>query len=348
MTRRLGHRHIAALAGALGMAGTLLAAPASRADDKIVLRFADDIPKTHPISVYGSKFWMDTVERLTNGKVQFQWYPASQLGKGKDLLALAQSGAIDIVSVGPSYTPDKLPLSAVAELPGMFKSSCSGSQAAWQVLKPGGALDKDEYAPLRLHVVFGFTNPPYEVETVKKVVAMPEDMRGLRLKTLGGASDEAALKLGAVPVQMTVADLFLGLQRGTVDGRFGAFTSVFANSTQDVLKHSTVGADIGGFVLTTIMGDRKWKSLPPDVQQAMLKAGDATWENFCKEADKENVGQAKKLEAEHHWTLHQLSAAESEAWSKALAPVADAWASTLDKRGKAGTEVLKAFRAAVH
>ena len=231
---------------------------------------------------------------------------------------------------------------------GMFASSCQGSEAAWQLLKSGGALDKREYAPLGLHVVFALTNPPYEVQTVSKSVAMPQDMAALRLKTLGGASDEAALKLGAVPVQMSVADLFLGLQRGTVDGRFGAFTSVFANSTQDVLKHSTVGADIGGFVLTTMIGDKKWKSLPPDVQQAMLQAGDLAWATFCKEGDQENVDQATKLEAEHHWALHRLTPDEHGAWQKALAPVADDWAAGLDKRGKAGSEVLQAFRATVH
>ena len=321
---------------------------AALAADPIVLRFADDIPKTHPISVYGSKFWMDTVERLTNGRVQFQWYPSSQLGKGRDLLALVQSGAIDIGSVGPSYTPDKLPLSAVAELPGMFTSTCAGSAAAWSLLKAGGILDQKEYAPLGLHVVFGFTNPPYEIQTVKRAVASPSDMKGLRLKTLGGASDEAALKLAAVPVQMSVPDLFLGLQRGTVDGRFGAFTSVYANSTQDVLTHSTVGADIGSFVLTTFIGDRRWKSLPSDIQQAMLQAGDETWKNFCKAADADNAKLATQLQEKNHWTLHQVTPEELSAWRAVLDPVANAWASTLDSRGKPASAVLSAFRAAVH
>jgi TRAP-type C4-dicarboxylate transport system substrate-binding protein len=320
----------------------------ARAADTITLRFGDDIPKTHPISVYGSKFWMDTVERLTDGRVQFQWYPSGQLGKGRDVVALVQSGAIDIGSIGPSYTPDKLPLSAVAELPGMFTSSCAGSAAAWRLLKPGGVLDQKEYAPLGLHVVFALTNPPYEVQTVKQPVAVPADMKGLRLKTLGGASDDAALRLGAVPVQMAVPDLFLGLQRGTVDGRFGAFTSVYANSTQDVLTHSTVGADIGGFVLATMIGDRRWKSLPEDVRQAMLQAGDATWQNFCKEGDAENASAAQQLAEKNHWVLHRITGEEQAEWHTALAPVADDWASALDRRGKAGSAVLAAFRDATH
>lgn len=319
-----------------------------RAADPVVLRFADDIPKTHPISVYGSKFWMDEVERLSHGQVKFEWYPSGQLGKGKDMLALVQSGAIDVASIGPSYTPEKLPLSAVAELPGMFNSSCAGSAAAWSLMRSGGLLDQKEYAPLGLHVVFGFTNPPYEVQTVKKAVAIPADMQGLRLKTLGGASDDAALKLGSVPVQMAVPDLFLGLQRGTVDGRFGAFTSVFANSTQDVLSHSTVGADIGSFVLATYISDRRWKSLPADVQQAMVQAGDDTWKSFCKEADRENADQAKKLLDEHHWVLHTVNPAELAEWHKLLDPVANEWAHRLDSRGKSASAVLDAFRAAVH
>lgn len=321
---------------------------AARAADTITLRFADDIPKTHPISVYGSKVWMDEVERLTHGRVKFQWYPSGQLGKGRDMLALVQSGAVDVGSIGPSYTPDKLPLSAVAELPEMFGTACAGSQAVWSLLKPGGLLDQKEYAPLGLHVVFAFTNPPYEVQTVQRDVTVPADMKGLRLKTLGGASDDAALRLGAVPVQMAVSDLFLGLQRGTVDGRFGAFTSVYANSTQNVLQHSTHGADIGGFVLTTFIGDRVWKTLPKDVQQAMVQAGDVAWKSFCHEADKENTDQAAQLARKNHWTIHQLTAAQTAGWQNVLKPVAVEWAKRLDGRGKAGTAVLNGFRAAVH
>src|SRR5277367_6748694 len=100
-----------ALASAALLSGGLSAATAA---DTFTLRFGDDLPKTHPISVNGSAFWMDQVKKLTNGRVDFQWYPAGQLGKGRDVLALTSAGAIDLGSIGPSYTPDKLPLSAVA------------------------------------------------------------------------------------------------------------------------------------------------------------------------------------------------------------------------------------------
>ncbi len=339
------HGAIRCVLGALGWLA--IAAPVHAAGPAtITLRFADAVPEKNPVSVNGSKFWMDTVTRLTDGRVKFQWYPAEQLGKGKDLLALALSGAVDIGSAGPSYTPDKLPLSAVAELPEMFGSACKGGKAFWSLVRPGGMLDRLEYAPKGLHVVFAFTNPPYEVQTVRHKVVLPSDMKGLKFKTLGGASDDSALLVGAVPVQMTVSDLFLGLKRGTVDGRFGAFNSVFANSTQDVLQYSTVGADIGGFGLIAYMGDQRWKALPDDVKAAMIKAGDETWKNFCEHADTQNTAFGKDLADHHHWTNTVLTPEQQAAWRKVMTPVQQQWATELDKRGLPGSKVLAAFLAA--
>ena len=347
-SERRRHRATRLLPAALVLAAGLATAPAKAADPApINLRFADSIPKTHPISVYGSKFWMDMVTRLTKGRVTFQWYPAGQLGKGADLLALTASGAVDVGSTGPSYTPAKLPLSAVAELPEMFASTCAGSKAYWDLLKPGGMLDKLEYATKHMHVLFAFTNPPYEVQTVHHAVVLPKDMKGLKFKTLGGASDDSALLVGGVPVQMTVADLYLGLKRGTVDGRFGAFNSVFANSTQDVLQYSTVGADIGGFGLVALINDQKWQALGPEVQAAMLQAGDATWQNFCRHEDAENGQIGQELAGKHHWKLAVLDAAQQAEWQTMMRPVQQQWADELDKRGLPASQVLAGFRAAV-
>jgi TRAP-type C4-dicarboxylate transport system substrate-binding protein len=132
-----------------------------------------------------------------------------------------------------------------------------------------------------------------------------------------------------------------------VDGRFGAFNSVYANSTQDVLQYSTVGADIGGFGLVTFIGDRRWKSLPDNVKAAMLKAGDATWQNFCQHEDAENAAIGKDLAEHHHWTNTVLTPEQQAVWRTTMGPVQEEWAKSLDKRGLAGSKTLAAFRAAV-
>lgn len=334
------------------MAATVMTfSAASRAAEtgKITLIVADSVSKTHPISVYLSKFWMDEVTKLTHGQVQFKWFPSEQMGKAHDLLELARAGTVDIARVGPSYTPAKLPLSAVDELPGMIASSCEGSQAMWKLTKTGGGgiLAKNDYAPLGLHVVFAASNAPYEVMTTNHEVKLPSDMKGLKLKTLGGASDDAARTVDAVPIQMSVADLYVALQRGTVDGRFGAFQSVFSNSTQDILHHSTLGANVGSFGIVAVISDAKWQKLPKNVQEAMLQAGDMAWKNFCMHEEQSRAPTIEKLESQHNWKVYKLNVADKEIWRKTFVPVQEKWATTLDGRGKPATKVLEAFRAAI-
>jgi len=113
------------LAGLLSAALLGLAIGVAHAQDKkLVLRVADSFPPGHAIPDYATKWWMDAVTKATQGAVEFEYYPAEQLGKAKDLLALTQSGVADIAYVGPSYVSDKMPLSAVSQLPGMFTSAC--------------------------------------------------------------------------------------------------------------------------------------------------------------------------------------------------------------------------------
>src|SRR5687768_16404700 len=90
-----------------------------------VLRFADSLPANHLFTQVASKPWMEAVSKATNGEVKFEHYPAEQLGKAKDMLALVQNVA-DVGLVVPAFMTDKLPLSSVVDLPGAFTTSCDG------------------------------------------------------------------------------------------------------------------------------------------------------------------------------------------------------------------------------
>ncbi|MFV0473262.1 MAG: hypothetical protein ACK5MQ_03510, partial [Pikeienuella sp.] len=123
------------------LSALLVAAPAA-AD---TLRVADSFPVGHYIAENLLRPFMAEVTETTG--TEFEYFPAQQLGKAKDLLSLTQTGVADIGYVGASYVSDKLPLSSVGELPEAFTTSCQGSMAFWEIAKPGGALDQAEYAP---------------------------------------------------------------------------------------------------------------------------------------------------------------------------------------------------------
>ncbi len=144
MIVRLDRRVIAAAA--------VLAAGVSPAvaQEKITLRLAESLPAGHVIHELVAKPFMELVTKATNGQVTFQHYPAEQLGKAKDMAQLTVAGVADVSYIVPSYSSEKYPLTAVAELPGIFDTECQGSLAFYKISHNGGILETKEFGPNQL------------------------------------------------------------------------------------------------------------------------------------------------------------------------------------------------------
>ena len=148
------------------LAAALLAAatcPAA-AQEKITLRLAESLPAGHVIHELVAKPFMELVTKATNGQVTFQHYPAEQLGKAKDMAQLTVAGVADVSYIVPSYSSEKYPLTAVAELPGIFDGECQGSLAFYKISHNGGILETKEFGPNQLRPLVtialpGLSNP---------------------------------------------------------------------------------------------------------------------------------------------------------------------------------------------
>src|SRR5690606_24191003 len=154
---------------AVAGAAALLSIPA-QAQEKIKLKFADWMPTSHYTVTHGAHPFMDKAKELSQGRIEFQYFPSEQLGKAKDLLTLVQSGAADIVDISPSYISDKFALSSVAELPAMFTTACQGSYAYAELAAEGGILAEREFKPNRIRVLASIAYAPYKVATVGQKV----------------------------------------------------------------------------------------------------------------------------------------------------------------------------------
>ncbi|MGY4311121.1 hypothetical protein [Bradyrhizobium sp. JR3.5] len=144
---------------------SLMAATSSGdAQEKITLRLVDSLPNGHVIHELVGKPFSELVTKLTNGQVTFQHFPAEQLGKAKDMAQLTAVGVADVSYIVPSYSSDKFPLTAVAELPGIFDSECRGSLAFYKISHNGGILETKEFAPNQLRPLVTLALPAYQVQ----------------------------------------------------------------------------------------------------------------------------------------------------------------------------------------
>jgi TRAP-type C4-dicarboxylate transport system substrate-binding protein len=334
----------ATLAWALAAAAAFLS-PAAAAQDKIVLKVGDRYPAGHYIPQYATKFWMDGVTKATSGQVTFQYFGGQQLGKPQDMMALTLAGLADVGEVIPSMVSEKLPLSTVSELPGLFGSSCQGGLAAFSLMRPGGFVDRQEYAPNGVRMLFMLVLSPYQVYTRQKLDGMAS-FQGLKLRSAGPGMDLAIRNLGAAPIRIGATEVHEALSRGTIDGSIYPAASVLQYDLTPFVKHGTRGENFGSVVISYAISEKRWKQLPPNVQKAMTDIGDEATQRTCKLLDADDAASADKLKAKG-MAFAEFSAADKQKIASALAPVAQQWASNMDKKGKSGTETLKAFRAAI-
>mgnify|MGYP003334326858 CR=1 FL=1 len=307
------------------------------------LRVGDSLPLNHFFAEQATKVWMAEVTKKSGGAVQFEYFPAEQLGKAKDMLALTQSGVIDIGYVVPTYVQDKMPLTAVAELPGTFRSSCEGTMAFWKLATGDGVLAKREYQPNGTRVMFAIVMPPYQIFSGAKPLGNLKAIEGMKLRTTGGAQDTLVTKLKGVPVRMAAPDLHESLSRGTVDGMVFPASSILAYNIEPMVKAGIVGENFGSAVLSYMISENRWKSLSPVVQKAMTEAGDAVTKKICAYADQELAADLEKIRTKGSGSLAPLPSAEKAQLTALSATVRADWAQALDARGKPGNEVLKAF-----
>ncbi len=275
--------------------------------------------------------------------IEFEYYPAEQLGKAKDFLSLVQSGVIDIAYVAPGFVSDKMPLSVVAELPLEFSGSCQATMAYWNLAKPGGLLDKKEFAPNGVRLLFTIVLPPYQIIT-RKPFSNLKEIEGMKIRASGSAKELVIKKLKAIPVLMPTPDVYESLSRGTIDGVLFPFNSLAPYEIHKLSKTGTIGENFGTFVANWVISEKRFQSLPPGVQQDLTAMGEQLTKAACTQVEKDEAGDIEKVKAAGV-KLTPLSAADKATVATVMHDVAKDWADSLDKRGKSGTEVLNAFKA---
>lgn len=305
------------------------------------LKVADSFPAGHYLVRLMLKPWMDDVTKRTNGAVTFTYYPNQQIGKAADLLRLTQSGVVDIGYIAPSYASDKMPLSEVAQLPEAFHTSCEGTLAYWKSAREG-LLAKNEYAPNKIKLLFEVVLPPYAVFTAKNKIETLNDMKGLKLRTTGGAQDLTLRALDAVPVRMAAPDAYESLSRGTMDGLVFPAESVASYGLDKLVKHATEGVSFGSFIVAYSISQVAWNKLPDDVKKAMNDASEAIETKVCSEVDEEQAGTHKRL-SDGGISFDPIPDATRAEMKQKLKVVGQEWASGLDHRGKPASAVLKEF-----
>ena len=328
----------------LAIAFVALAAMKAQAQDATTFRYSHLFAASHTHYAEGFKFFADLVAERTQGKIKFAPFHSGQLGKeGATLLT---SGLADAAHVIPSYEAQKFPLSSVSELPGLNSSACEGTRRFWNIVKTGAPLNLAEYKPRGLHVLFVLANPQFQILTSSKKVSSLDDVGKMKLRAVGSAMDKMTRLLGAIPISVTAPELYDAISRGTVDGAFFPAWSMRTNGLEKQVHYALRGPKFGSVNGIFAMSDKAWATLSPENQELMTKAAAEAQEHHCKYLESMDVEVTDWLVKDYGLQVTTVTGAEADLWEKRIAPVAKEWAKEMDRSGRDGSGILRAYEEA--
>lgn len=311
----------------------ILAAPSLAQVIKLTL--ADQNPEMGWGPVHALSPWVKKVEEATKGRVKIDIYWAQTLAKGPDIWNAVKTGVADMGWCFHGYWPDMTPLSDVITLPSLpFIAAEKGSEVLWKLYEKFPAIQR-EYKDV--HVLQLWTSHPYFLITTKKQVKTMEDLKGLKIRVVGGPPTEQIKALGAIPTLIPMPDTYLSLDKGVIDGMGAPYEAIYAFRLYEIVKYYTI-VPLSAVYFSMSVNKQKWESLPKDIQAAIasvsgLEAAKFWGRNFFDTAEEGVIDRVKK--GNHQMVKYVVPPEELERWTKVAGePLWKEWVKKMESKGR--------------
>ncbi|WP_206207799.1 DctP family TRAP transporter solute-binding subunit [Virgibacillus profundi] len=260
--------------------------------EQIVLKVGHVFGADHPWNVSLEGLSEDVAE-ATDGNVEIEVYPSSQLGGDRDMAEGIQMGTIEMGLFGTGALQSLDERLIVEELPYAWPTrehaynAIDGElgEALAEILKEQG-----------MHTISWWESGYRHITNSVKPINSPSDLEGIKLRV-----PEAQLRidtfdeLGAMPTPMAFSEVFYGLQQNVIDGQENPLATIYDSKFYEVQEHLALTGHIWGSAVLTI-SESAWNDIPDEYKDIIAEKAEEWKEKereMIREQDDELV---KKLE----------------------------------------------------
>lgn len=194
----------------------------------------------------------EEIETATDGRYGLAIFPASALGSEEAINDALSLGSIDLIYTGVAFMAQSVPEIAISDYPYVFRDFDHWN-AFWQSDLLKGLMDK--YTEATGNVFVASTYYGEREVTANKPILKPEDMKGLKIRVPNAPAylmfPEA---VGANPTPMAFAEVYLGLQQGTVDAQENPLPTIQASQFYEVQSDISMTGHITATLVTLMSG----------------------------------------------------------------------------------------------
>ena len=214
----------------------------------------------------GAQKFKELVEKNSNGRIQVQTFPSSQLGSDQDMMNAQQMGSMEMEISGDGPINLFEPGFGALTMPFAFRDM----QHMINVYNGpiGKQLDQALIKDKKVRLLDVWVRGPRYLTANKEIVS-PADLQGYKLRVPTQTTYvETWKRLGAVPTAMNLSELYTALQQGVVGGQENPLDLIYTSSYFQVQKYVMDTKHVYGPYLVT-MSDKFYSGLPADLKKVV-------------------------------------------------------------------------------
>lgn len=253
-------------------ASAVFAIHPARAARRTVIRFGLDLTTDHPTTLNATAA-ARTIKEATNGEIEIQIFPNSQLGDDTHMLSNLRSGAMQMMAIGDNILATLVPSAAIDNIGFAFKTP----DLAWKALDGSvGDIVRADIASTGLHPMARIWDEGFrEITSGTRMIKTPDDLHGFKIRVPPSPISLSLFQsLGASPITINAAELYTALQTKVADGQENPLGNIQTMKLFQVQKSCSLTNHmwVGYWVL---MNGAFWAALPPAHQKIVADTFDA-------------------------------------------------------------------------
>lgn len=208
------------------------------------------------------------ITERSSGRIKVVTYPSGQLYGQKELFSALQKGLIELCDIPTGWWGDTIPVFKFPDMPFMVRNN-----KEWKVWLDAGMLQiaqrESEKVGIKNLSLYGWQSLAcFSIHPVETL----EDVKGKKWRVYTPQLGAAARNLGASPVTIGIPEVYQAFERGVIDAGFMGVTWAYSYKWPEVTKYITK-VDLANPAEGFFVNKNAFDSLPPDLQQVVIKAG---------------------------------------------------------------------------
>jgi TRAP-type transport system periplasmic protein len=275
------------------------------------------------------------VEKRTGGRYKVQPFYSGSLGGERESIEAVQLGTQELTLTSTGPVPNFVPAARILDIPFLFRDK---AHARAVLDGPIGQEMLKEFEAKGFKALAWAENGVRHMTNSKRAVAAPDDLKGLKMRTMENPVHVAAYKgFGIITTPMAFPEVFTALQQGTVDGQENPLSVIMAAKFDQVQKHLSLTGHVYSPAIFLMNKGAFDKLSAADKQHFLDAAKEATKANRAR-VDEDDAKGVAELRSKGMQVVENVDKAKFQA---ALTPV---YAQFESQFGKANIDRIKNFK----